>query len=99
MDPNRIELPDLGEIAVITSNFDDDLCVSIGTTNDECCITDPFSSTCGRFKADPITEYGLTKEQVRKWWEAVKDLREDDTYSEASHNAPDDHVESWLATH
>ena len=96
MDPNRIELPDFGQIAIITSNFDDNYSVAIGTTNDEFCITDPFSSTCGRFVADPTVDYGLTVEQVRGWWEAVKDLRNELCYSEQSHNAPDDYIENWL---
>jgi hypothetical protein len=27
-------------------------------------ISDPRKSTCGRFEADPVKDYGLTKEQV-----------------------------------
>ena len=27
-------------------------------------ITDPFTSSCNRFEVDPISEYGLTTEQV-----------------------------------
>ena len=30
-------------------------------------ITDPFLSECQRFETDPIKDYGLTKEQVKKF--------------------------------
>tara|TARA_R100001086_G_C11673346_1_gene213555 strand:+ start:50 stop:265 length:216 start_codon:yes stop_codon:yes gene_type:complete len=30
-------------------------------------ITDPFVSCCMRFEVDPIKEYGLTKEQIKKF--------------------------------
>ena len=29
-------------------------------------ITDPFTSSCNRFEVDPISEYGLTTEQVKR---------------------------------
>jgi len=30
-------------------------------------ITDPFTSVCMRFDVDPIQEYSLTKDQVKKF--------------------------------
>ena len=35
-------------------------------------ITDPFISTCMRFDVDPIQEYGLTKDQVKKFEQEQK---------------------------
>ena len=35
-------------------------------------ITDPFTSTCMRFDVNPIEEYGLTKDQVKKFKQEQK---------------------------
>jgi len=35
-------------------------------------ITDPFTSTCMRFDVDPIQEYDLTKDQVKKFEQEQK---------------------------
>lgn len=95
---SRTELPELGTIAIIASNVNPDRkVVAIGTTEDEFCVVDPFSSSCGRFKADPERDYGVTREQVRGWWDAVQVLREEGEYDEGAHNPSDVYVEAYLA--
>jgi len=37
-------------------------------------ITDPFVSTCMRFDVDPIKEYGLTHDQVKKFEQEQNNL-------------------------
>lgn len=94
----RTEIPELGAIAVIESYASQGkVVVAIGTTQDDFCITDPFSSSCGRFKADPEQDFGVTPEQVKVWWDAVQMLREDGVYDESAHNPPDAYVTAYLA--
>lgn len=40
---------------------------ALGFDHDGWFITDPFTSECGRFDADPIAYYGLTAEQVEQF--------------------------------
>ena len=97
MNPSRIEVPDLGEIAVIPSHETPErFVVAIGTTVQGFCITDPLSSTCGRFRAQPDQDYGLSKTQVQAWWKAVQGLREDGIYDEVGHQAADHQIEAYL---
>lgn len=95
---SRTELPELGTIAIISSNANPDRkVVAIGTTDDEFCVVDPFSSSCGRFRTDPERDYGVTREQVRDWWDAVQMLREEGEYDDSAHNPSDAYVEAYLA--
>ena len=41
-------------------------------------ITDPFVSTCMRFDVDPIKEYGLTDNQVKKFEQEQRKEKKDD---------------------
>lgn len=94
----RIELPELGTTAMIESYATPGkTAVAIGTTNEEFCVTDPFSSSCGRFKVDPETAYGVTREQIGGWWSAVQMLREEGDYDEIAHQPSDEYIAAYLA--
>lgn len=85
---SRVELPDLGTIAIIDSYATPGKrVVALGTTSTEFCITDPFSSSCSRFKANPAKDYGVTVAQIKSWWDAVQMLREEGDYDESAHHS------------
>ena len=39
----------------------------LGVDKDGIFITDPFRSSCGRFLADPLKDYGLTSDQIEQF--------------------------------
>ena len=39
----------------------------LGFDKDGIFITDPFRSSCGRFLADPLKDYGLTSDQIEQF--------------------------------
>lgn len=94
----REELPDLGSVSVVDSLVTPGKSVAvIGTTDQEFCVFDPFSSICGRFMEDPEQAYGVTREQVGEWWKCVQSLREEGIYEDGAHNPSDAQIVAYLA--